>query len=263
MSGEGSTRSIPTKDLRQQIQDDDYAFPYHYVPQFREGYAHTYSWPWGLYYVSAMEFVLQAVANLRPGSVVDVGTGDGRLVRELALSLPSVRVTGFDYSARAIQLAKALNPDLDFRCIDIIRDHTGERFDVVTLVEVFEHIPPDLTQPFVEGLRELVSDDGFLLVTVPHRNLRVSKKHFQHFSAESLEAHFKTHFDREEVAFLDKNSRLVKWLRWLLENPYFILKHWGIRNRLYQFYKRRFLVTDEASCGRVYTRFRPRPRSAP
>jgi hypothetical protein len=29
----------------QQIQDDDYVFPYHYVPQFSPGYSHTYSWP--------------------------------------------------------------------------------------------------------------------------------------------------------------------------------------------------------------------------
>ena len=58
MSGKNSTESAPMNDQRQQIQDDDYAFPYHYVPQFREGYTHTYSWSWGLYYVSAMEFVV-------------------------------------------------------------------------------------------------------------------------------------------------------------------------------------------------------------
>ena len=73
MSGKKSAEFAPMNDRRQQIQDDDYAFPYHYVPQFREGYTHTYSWPWGLYYVSAMEFVLQKVAELKPRSVADVG----------------------------------------------------------------------------------------------------------------------------------------------------------------------------------------------
>jgi 2-polyprenyl-3-methyl-5-hydroxy-6-metoxy-1,4-benzoquinol methylase len=262
MSGEELTGSVPINDRRQQIQDDDYAFPYHYVPQFRDGYTHTYSWPWGIYYVSAMEFVLDKVADLRPRSVADVGTGDGRLVRELVLSLPGALVTGIDYSARAIQLAQALNPNLDFRCLDIIGDTTEGRFDVVTLVEVFEHIPPDLTQPFVAALRALVNDDGTLLVTVPHRNVRVSKKHFQHFSAESLERHFSMHFERDEVAFLDKRCRTVDALRWLLENKYFILKHWGIRNRLYQYYKRRFLVAEEQNCSRVFMQFRPKPRGA-
>ena len=143
--------------------------------------------------------------------------------------------------------------------MDILSTDVDELFNVVTLIEVFEHIPLDMTQAFVAALRALISEDGTLLVTVPHRNVRVSKKHFQHFSAESLEAHFQSHFDREEVAFLDKRSRVVAWLRWLLENPYFILKHWGIRNRLYLFYKRRFLVTDERNCGRIYMRFRPKP----
>lgn len=258
MSGDGPTESAAMNDRRQQIQDDDYAFPYHYVPQFRDGYTHTYSWPWGLYYVSALEFVLQKVADHRPRSVADVGTGDGRLVRELALALPHARVTGIDYSARAIQLAKALNPGLDFRCADILSEDLGERFDVITLIEVFEHIPPHLTGAFVGALRRLVSADGTLLVTVPHRNVRVSKKHFQHFSSESLEGHFKAYFEVEEVGFLDKRCRAVDWLRWLLENPYFILKHWGIRNRLYRYYTRRYLVTDERSCGRLFMRLRPR-----
>jgi SAM-dependent methyltransferase len=249
-------------DLRQQIQDDDYAFPYHYVPRFRPGYSHTYSWPWGLYYVSAMEFVLDQVKALRPVSVADIGTGDGRMVRELSLMLPESRVAGVDYSERAIQLARALNPRLDFRCLDIIGDGLAESFDVLTLIEVFEHIPPDLTTHFVAALRRLIHDDGTLIVTVPHSNIKVTKKHFQHFSRETLLAHFGSHFDLEECVFLDRQSRAVGWIRTLLENRYFILTHWGVRNRLYQLYKRSFLVTDEASCGRIFMRLRPRPGMA-
>lgn len=261
MNGEVPGNSAAVPDLRQQIQDDDYSFPYHYVPEFSPGYSHTYSWPWGLYYASAMEFVLDKVKALQPESVADVGTGDGRLTRELALMLPDARVTGIDYSARAIQLAAALNPGLDFRCLDIIRDTVDETFDVLTLIEVFEHIPPALTGQFVAALRLLLRDDGTLLVTVPHQNAKVSKKHFQHFSAESLRAHFESHFVLEQAAFLDRRSRAVNWIRNLLENRYFILVHWGIRNRLYKFYKRHFLVSDEANCGRIFMRFRPKSMS--
>jgi SAM-dependent methyltransferase len=249
-------------DRRQQIQDDDYAFPYHYVPRFSPGYSHTYSWPWGLYYVSAMELVLEKVRALRPGSVADIGTGDGRMVRELALMLPEARVTGVDYSERAIQLARALNPQLDFRCVDIVGEGLAETFDVVTLVEVFEHIPPELTAGFVAALRRLIRDDGTLIVTVPHSNVKVTKKHFQHFSRATLLAHFGSQFDLEECLFLDRRSRAVGWLRALLENRYFILVHWGLRNRLYQLYKRSYLVTDEPRCGRILMRLRPKSAKA-
>lgn len=245
-------------DLRQKIQDDDYAFPYHYVPQMTPGYSHTYSWPWGLYYISAMEYVLDRVHTLRPAAVADIGTGDGRLVRELALKLPDARVVGIDYSMRAIQLARALNPTLDFRCADILNDPVDKTFDVLTLVEVFEHIPPELGMGFVSALRRLIRDNGTLIVTVPHSNMKVGKKHFRHFSAETLRAAFDEHFEVQECVFLDNRSRAVGWIRALLENRYFILTHWGIRNRLYRLYKRAFLISEEARCGRIFMRLRPR-----
>ena len=50
----------------------------------------------------------------------------------------------------------------------------------------------------------------------------------------------------------------MTWLRNLLENDYFILTHWGIRNRLYALYKHWFLITDEAHCGRIFMVLRPR-----
>jgi len=247
------------QDLRQQIQDDDYSFPYHYVPQFHPGYSQTYSWPWGLYYVSAMEFVLEQVKSLNPSTVADVGTGDGRLVRELACLLPNASVAGIDYSKRAIQLARALNPTLDFRCIDIINEEINESFAVVTLIEVFEHIPSELAEQFAAALWPLVEADGHLIVTVPHENVPVSRKHFQHFSADRLRRYFEPHFFLEETVFLDRRGASVKWIKKLLENQYFILTHWGIRNRLYAAYKRNFLISDESSCGRIYMRFRPKP----
>lgn len=247
------------RDKRQVIQDDDYSFPYHYVPQFGPGYTHTYSWPWGLYYVSAMEFVLEQVKRRNPNSVADIGTGDGRLVRELSIMLSNARITGVDYSERAIQLARALNPTLDFRCLDITSEPVGETFDVLTLIEVFEHIPPHIANAFVAALHPLVRENGCLLVTVPHENIPVSAKHFQHFSVQKLLEYFEPYFILEEVAFLDRRSPMVKLIRKTLENKHFILVHWGIRNRLYKLYKHFFLLSDEAHCGRIFMRFRPKP----
>lgn len=245
-------------DRRQIIQDDDYAFPYHYVPQFAPGYTQTYSWPWALHYLGAMEFILEQVKALKPESVADVGTGDGRLVRELATSLPGVKVVGIDYSSRAVQLAKALNPGLEFHSMDIIAETPDEPFHVVTLIEVFEHIPPALTANFVKALRAFVRDDGHLIVTVPHSNVPTSVKHFQHFSSATLQSAFAAHFTAEEIHFLDRKSRFVTWLKLFLENKYFILTHWGIRNRLYNFYKRKFVKSTENECQRIYIRFRPK-----
>ena len=244
------------KEIEQKIQDDDYSFPYHYVPQFNPGFTEAYIWSWGIYYISALEFILNKVKECQPTSVIDVGTGDGRMVRELNLALPGKHIVGVDYSHRAINLARALNPSLNFLSQDITTQAVNDQFDLVTLVEVFEHIPTETANDFVAALPNLLNENGQLLVTVPHKNIPVSIKHFQHFSAESLVKYFDKFFVVEELVFLDKRSCLVSIIKKFLHNQYFILNHWGIKNRIYSLYKKLFLITDEKHCGRIFVRFR-------
>jgi 2-polyprenyl-3-methyl-5-hydroxy-6-metoxy-1,4-benzoquinol methylase len=175
------------------------------------------------------------------------------MVRELSHALPRSRVIGIDYSERAIALAKALNPRLEFFQKDIIKE-TMVTFDAITLVEVFEHIPLADAPRFVKALHDMLTQGGQLHITVPHSNVPVSRKHFQHFTGSSLVACFEADFVVQEICFLDRRSPWVTLLRRTLENEYFILQHWGARNRLYGIYKRHFLLTDEASCGRIYLR---------
>lgn len=243
---------------RQNIQDSDYQFPYHYIPQFKPGFTMSYTWSWGIFYVSAMEFVLEKVIACKPQSVADIGTGDGRFAKELHDALPNTRVTGIDYSQRAIDLAQALNPGINFSCMDVTTDTPSEKFDLVTLIEVFEHIPLDSAQPFSASISKLLADDGILILTVPHENKPVSVKHFQHFSSKSLLSYFTPHFEVLEIAFLDKQSPWVRMIQRIMLNEYFALRHWGIMNRLYAAYKKWFLVTNEENCGRIFLKLRKR-----
>ncbi len=244
------------KKQEQKIQDEDYSFPYHYVPQYQPGFTQTYTFTWGLYYISALEFVLKKVVECHPSIVADIGTGDGRLVRELSSVIPDVRIVGVDYSERAINLARALNPGLEFINLDIISEKLDEKFDVITLVEVFEHIPLEQANQFAASLPDLLNKNGRLLVTVPHKNIPVSRKHFQHFSYETLRNYFDEYFDVEEVVFLDKRSRWVDLIRKVLYNQHLILNHWGVKNRIYKFYKRHFLVCNESDCGRIFLKLK-------
>jgi SAM-dependent methyltransferase len=245
-------------NIEQQIQEEDYSFPYHYVPQYFPSFTTSYSWHWGLYYISALDFVLKKVVAYAPRSILDVGTGDGRFVRELSRALEGVRICGIDYSERAISLAKALNPQLAFACVDVTSNPPNEKFALLTLIEVFEHIPIDLAPRFAASLANLLEEDGRLVVTVPHSNVPVSVKHFRHFSAESLRRCFYVDFEMEECIFLDKRSVWVRLMTRLIHNEYFALRHWGVMNRLYRAYKKLFLVTSEANCGRIYASFKRR-----
>lgn len=246
----------------QLIQDNDYSFPYHYIPDYKVGYTQTYSWDWGLFYISALEFILNKVSECNLKSIIDIGTGDGRLVRELNIKFPEAHIVGLDYSKTAITLAKALNPNLNFLVDDIITSKQTEKFDVVTLVEVFEHIPLDSANDFSDAICKYLKYDGRVLLTVPHSNIPVKQKHFQHFSSNTLLEYFKDKFELEEIIFLDKTNYLSKIIRKTLQNEYFILNHWGIKKRLYKLYKHYCLITDEKSCGRIFIKLKMKTISA-
>lgn len=246
--------------VEQNIQDDDYGFPYHYVPQFEPGFTQSYTLPWGIYYASGLEYVTGNVKQLNPSSIIDIGTGDGRLALELKKALPQANVLGVDYSPRAISLAKALNPSLDFKVMDVTTEKPSQTFELATLIEVFEHIPIDQAKNFASAIPKLISEHGELIVTVPHANNPVTPKHFQHFTSSSLIAYFATYFSVEEIAFLDKRSQWVRLIKRILHNDYFTLNHWGIRNRIYGSYKKHFLLcSKEQECGRLYVRFKKKP----
>jgi SAM-dependent methyltransferase len=236
----------------QVLQDEEYMFPYHYIPKSGSEFTASYAWSWGIHYISAIEFIVKKIGALNVDSIADVGTGDGRLVAEIAKEYSSKKVVGIDYSKRAIQLAKAMNPSLNFLNIDIINEPPNEKYDCITLIEVFEHIPLGLTKVFVEKIKELLKDGGELLLTVPHQNKPLQEKHFQHFSNESLLEYYKDSFDVIEVLNFEKRSLLNRIISKLLVNNLFVLNNRFLKNLMYKMYVKRCFVASQQNCGRIF-----------
>lgn len=103
--------------------------------------------------------VIADLATLRSpsGKVLDVGTGPGTLVREIARSLPGLQVYGIDLSEDMIGLARAharreqLAERVHFACSDVAHlPYPDQTFDVVVSTISMHHWP-EITQP----LREL------------------------------------------------------------------------------------------------------------
>src|SRR5688572_27901598 len=78
--------------------------------------------------------------RLKPASVCDVGCGAGEILAQLRPRLGNeVRLVGYDISPQAIQLARSKEAsNLRFRTCDTSSDG-AERFDLVLLLDVFEH----------------------------------------------------------------------------------------------------------------------------
>ncbi|WP_321326822.1 bifunctional 2-polyprenyl-6-hydroxyphenol methylase/3-demethylubiquinol 3-O-methyltransferase UbiG [uncultured Parasphingorhabdus sp.] len=101
-------------------------------------------------------------------AALDVGCGAGLLCEPLARL--GARVTGLDAAAENIAVAKAhAGPqglDIDYRN-EAIEDFAGKDFDLVTSLEVIEHV--DDPQAFVNGLAGSLADDGLMILSTPNR----------------------------------------------------------------------------------------------
>lgn len=101
---------------------------------------------------------------------LDVGCGAGLLCEPLA-RLGAV-VTGLDAAAENVAVAQVhavqSGLSIDYRT-GSVGDIAGARFDLVTSLEVIEHV----TDPavFVAGLAGALADDGLLILSTPNRTM--------------------------------------------------------------------------------------------
>ena len=100
--------------------------------------------------------------------VLDVGCGAGLLAEPLARL--GATVTGIDASAQVIaaaqQHAETGGLAIDYR-VGGIEAVAGGRFDLVTSLEVIEHVAD--TRAFVAGLAGALADGGLLVMSTPNR----------------------------------------------------------------------------------------------
>lgn len=100
-------------------------------------------------------------------SAVDLGAGCGGWVDTLCRAGPRFRELAFvDSSPKAAALAaKMLEPDVSLFQADLLDLGWRKRWDVAFLLDVVEHAPDDTA--ILREVRETLTDDGLLFVTVP------------------------------------------------------------------------------------------------
>lgn len=184
-----SDHAFNEKQLSQEVQ---YVFPYHYLDFISEEYRYFHH----LEYVYCLELVKNALKPFEGQKVLDAGCGDGRFCYEMRKE--NVEMSGVDYSHNAIQFARAFCPAVTFYVEDLKKPNFPHLFDAITMVEVLEHIDPADIPLILKNLRAALKKDGKLIITVPSINLQpVPKKHYQHFTAQSLREVLEFHFDIE------------------------------------------------------------------
>ncbi len=108
-----------------------------------------------------LPFLLRVLpAGAPPGSVLEIGCATGELIASMPVR-PGGRRLGLDISADNIATATARFPQVEFRAVDF-RALTGERFEVVILSDVLEHVPDD-----IGFLRDASALGELVLVNLP------------------------------------------------------------------------------------------------
>lgn len=241
-----------------QLQEAQYSFPYHYIPSLKQAkFSNVRYWPWGFRYLGGIQFVLDQLDKVPFSSLIDIGCGDGRLLREIANHFSGKNLLGVDISLGAVQLAQAFNPNIKYQAIDLFKDEISQKFDVATLIEVIEHIQPERLPDFIRAAADTLREDGYLLLTVPHENKPVIKKHYQHFNSTKLKALLDPYF--HTTAFIPFDIRASHSpLMWLIEHTlgakgkFFLLTNTRLLYFFYNIYLKRYLyVPDERNCERI------------
>lgn len=119
----------------------------------------------GLWFI--IDKVLPTLAISSEAKVLDVGCGDGRVLRGLKKAFPLWKLYGVDISQPNIKAL--LDEGFDVQLVDVSSEalpYQDDYFDLVLLFDVVEHlVDPDwaLTQ-----IRKVVRRNGFVLIKTPN-----------------------------------------------------------------------------------------------
>jgi 2-polyprenyl-3-methyl-5-hydroxy-6-metoxy-1,4-benzoquinol methylase len=129
----------------------------------------------------------------KQGRVLDIGAGTGHFLN--AMARKGYSVTGMEPEESARKIAKAQFDLILYNELESIPDE-GDRYDVITLWHVLEHVHElDAT---LKRIRSLVSDAGILVVAVPNPESYDAQKYGKYWAAYDLPRHL-YHFTRETI----------------------------------------------------------------
>jgi SAM-dependent methyltransferase len=224
-------RSIERDTNIDQLQSDEYKFPYHYIPTLTGDYRFARSWVFAPSYIAAITLAHDWLRGLvaeeaRAGHRhVDFGCGDGGFLNGLTElgGLESVDFAGVDIDQGAIGWADTFNRHgVDFRCGDL-RDLPAAFYDSGSLVEVVEHIPPAEAEGFIDAVAAALKPGAQLFVTVPSVEKPVESKHYRHFSFDDIAALFGGRFEvLERFGFERPNLMSRVYMRFLFTRRLYV-----------------------------------------
>ncbi|MFZ3129864.1 MAG: methyltransferase domain-containing protein [Desulfosporosinus sp.] len=101
--------------------------------------------------------------------VLDLGCGIG-ITTEHIKSLGVSKVVGVDLSPELIKYAKNTVKDVEFIVHDITNVNVSDKFDVISLCDVMEHVPRERYEDLFRVIRKHIKKQGIVFIAIPDFN---------------------------------------------------------------------------------------------
>ena len=153
------------------------------------------------------------------GRILDIGCGTGDLLS--ACEKNGWKINGVEPSdkARALAAKKISSKEFLVSNIDEVSNDSKERYDVITMFHVLEHVPNLLE--YVAKLKELLTDDGSLIIAVPNYKSYDASYYKEFWAAYDVPRHL-WHFSQDSIRFIFErnNFRVEKVLPLIFDSFY-------------------------------------------
>jgi 2-polyprenyl-3-methyl-5-hydroxy-6-metoxy-1,4-benzoquinol methylase len=106
--------------------------------------------------------------------ILDIGCGRGEIAYYSAQR--GCEVYSVDYSSAAVEIAKKTLEKLDagkqrlvkVECLDIIETEIKEKFDIIALIDVLEHLTHSQAEKLFKNFKNLVKDKSKIFISTPN-----------------------------------------------------------------------------------------------
>ena len=107
----------------------------------------------------------------KDSKVLEIGCGIGTQTQLLAEYLTSdSQITALDISSKSIEIAKDRYKNyskINWVTADFVNYEIDEKFDVILMPDVLEHIPLDQHKKLFANIRKVIKNEGFVLIHIP------------------------------------------------------------------------------------------------
>lgn len=241
--------------MQNNIQSEQYKFPYHYIVSYKEQYFLSKHWYFAPSYLAALNIIVENLKEQQKNSndqikCLDIGCGDGALINCLNTinTLENFLFDGMDYDESSLRWARTFNVNNNF--IQKTEQIPCQFYNILTAIEVLEHIPIVELNSFICECNRLLVKDGMMIITVPTTNKNLAMKHYQHFNKEILNTYTDKYFKIVKVVYFEKHDVVTKLINFIRMNSVCRIDSPFLNNIILKKFSK--VYNDHKNCGRMF-----------